>query len=48
MYPPLFKLETLIVPQVVGMNWIEIPAGKYQLVTGKDMRSRCQVELTVR
>lgn len=30
------------------MNWIEVPAGKYKLVTGKKKRSQCQIELSVR
>ena len=29
------------------MNWIEVPAGKYKLVTGKDKISVCQIELRV-
>lgn len=36
------------IQQVVGMNWIEVPAGKYRLVTGKDKRSHCQIELHMR
>ena len=35
-------------PQVVGMNWIEIPAGQYTLLEGKDRKSHCQIELSVR
>lgn len=34
--------------QVVGMNWIEIPAGQYKLVSEKDKKSTCQIELKVR
>ena len=30
------------------MNWIEVPSGKYKLITGKSKRSRCQIELKVR
>lgn len=30
------------------MNWIEIPAGKYKLKEGKNKRSNCQIELSVR
>lgn len=38
----------LILAQVVGMNWIEIPAGKYTLLKGKAKKSSCQIELLVR
>ena len=30
------------------MNWIEIPAGKYTLLKGKEKKSSCQIELLVR
>ncbi|CDO75821.1 hypothetical protein BN946_scf184951.g19 [Trametes cinnabarina] len=33
---------------VVGMNWIEVPAGQYSILKGKDKRSHCQIELMVR
>ncbi len=38
----------LILSQVVGMNWIEVPAGKYSLLKGRDKKSLCQIELSVR
>jgi hypothetical protein len=34
--------------QVVGMNWIEVPAGKYSLLKGNHKKSHCQIELSVR
>ena len=34
--------------QVVGMNWIEVPAGKYHLLTHDKKKSHCQIELSVR
>lgn len=36
--------------QVVGMNWIEVPGGKYNLVSPKDKsrRSTCQIEVEMR
>lgn len=34
--------------KVVGMNWIEVPAGKYMINKGKAKKSQCQIELTVR
>ncbi|THH28571.1 hypothetical protein EUX98_g5609 [Antrodiella citrinella] len=43
-----FTLRFMIDTKVVGMNWIEIPAGKYKLKTGKAKKSKCQIELSVR
>ncbi|CAL1714984.1 unnamed protein product [Somion occarium] len=43
-----YTLRFMIDTRVVGMNWIEVPAGKYKLVTGKKKRSQCQIELSVR
>lgn len=34
--------------KVVGMNWIEVPAGKYMINKGKSKKSQCQIEMTVR
>ncbi|KAJ3576454.1 hypothetical protein NP233_g410 [Leucocoprinus birnbaumii] len=33
---------------VVGMNWIEVPAGQYRLIQGQSKRSNCQIELHMR
>ncbi|KAF7294521.1 DNA polymerase [Mycena kentingensis (nom. inval.)] len=33
--------------QVVGMNWIEVPADKYTILTGQKRKSRCQLEISV-
>lgn len=44
----MFLLHDPIVSQVVGMNWIEVPAGKYSLLKGKAKKSHCQIELSVR
>ncbi len=30
------------------MNWIEVPAGQYTILEGKDKRSHCQLELSVK
>ena len=30
------------------MNWLEFPAGKYSLLKGKDKKSQCQIELSIR
>ncbi|KAH9852052.1 DNA polymerase family B-domain-containing protein [Lenzites betulinus] len=43
-YPLRFMIDT----RVVGMNWIEVPAGQYTIVQGKEKRSRCQIELSVK
>lgn len=31
--------------QVVGMNWVQVTAGRYQVLEGKDKRSLCQYEV---
>ena len=36
----------MIDTKVVGMNWIEVPAGNYTMVHAK--RSKCQIEISVR
>ncbi|EJT46496.1 hypothetical protein A1Q1_04928 [Trichosporon asahii var. asahii CBS 2479] len=33
--------------QLVGMNWVEVPAGKYSVLRGSEKRSRCQLEFTM-
>ncbi len=33
--------------QIVGCNWIEIPAGVYKIRDKKDYISRCQLEVDV-
>lgn len=43
-----YTLRFMIDTKVVGMNWIEIPAGKYTLLKGKEKKSSCQIELLVR
>ncbi|KAJ8455480.1 hypothetical protein ONZ45_g18936 [Pleurotus djamor] len=40
-----FVLRFMIDMKVVGMNWIEVPAGGYHLRTGKEKQSHCQIEL---
>jgi hypothetical protein len=44
----MFLRRGPILSQVVGMNWIEVPPGKYSLLKGKDKKSHCQIELSVR
>ncbi|PAV20072.1 delta DNA polymerase [Pyrrhoderma noxium] len=43
-----FSLRFMIDTKVVGMNWVEIPAGKYKLLTPEKKLSHCQIELTVK
>ncbi|KAF8075071.1 DNA polymerase family B-domain-containing protein [Lyophyllum atratum] len=43
-----YTLRFMIDTKVVGMNWIEIPAGKYQLVSDAHKKSYCQIEISVR
>ncbi|TCD65917.1 DNA-directed DNA polymerase delta [Steccherinum ochraceum] len=43
-----YTLRFMIDTKVVGMNWIEVPAGKYSLRTGKSKKSKCQIELSVK
>jgi len=41
-----YTLRFMIDTKVVGMNWIEVPAGKYTLAHPK--KSKCQIEISVR
>lgn len=41
-----YTLRFMIDTKVVGMNWIEVPAGNYTLVHAK--KSKCQIEISVR
>ncbi|KAN0088533.1 DNA polymerase family B domain containing protein [Tylopilus felleus] len=43
-----YILRFMIDTKVVGMNWIEIPAGRYKLLSEEAKRSTCQIELNVR
>ncbi|WVQ62616.1 uncharacterized protein L199_000763 [Kwoniella botswanensis] len=40
-----YSLRFMIDTKVVGMNWVEVKGGKYELLEGKDKRSRCQYEV---
>lgn len=43
-----FDLRFMVDKQVVGCNWIELPANKYKLRTNsKDIQSRCQYEVDI-
>ncbi|KAG6854025.1 DNA-directed DNA polymerase delta [Blastosporella zonata] len=43
-----YTLRFMIDTKVVGMNWIEVPPGKYQLVPEPKKKSHCQIEINVR
>ncbi|RDB23547.1 DNA polymerase delta catalytic subunit [Hypsizygus marmoreus] len=43
-----YTLRFMIDTKVVGMNWIEVPAGKYSIVSDAGKRSHCQLEINVR
>mmetsp|Transcript_5646 Transcript_5646/g.21260 ORF Transcript_5646/g.21260 Transcript_5646/m.21260 type:complete len:1105 (-) Transcript_5646:57-3371(-) len=43
----LFVLRTMIDSEIVGGSWIELPAGKYNIVPRKDTTSHCQIEVEV-
>ncbi|KAH7929130.1 hypothetical protein BV22DRAFT_1081793 [Leucogyrophana mollusca] len=44
----VYTLRFMIDAKVVGMNWIEVPAGKYKLISEENKQSACQIELHVR
>ncbi|KAJ7918757.1 DNA polymerase family B-domain-containing protein [Mycena leptocephala] len=43
-----YTLRFMIDTKVVGMNWIEVPAKKYTILSGKDKKSHCQLEINVK
>jgi DNA polymerase delta subunit 1 len=34
----------MLTPQIAGMSWVEVPAGKYKLLNPRDQHSNCQIE----
>ncbi|KAF8899613.1 DNA polymerase family B-domain-containing protein [Gymnopilus junonius] len=44
----VFTLRFMIDTKVVGMNWIEVPAGKYKVIPAGKKRSNCQLEISLR
>lgn len=57
-YPLRFMIDTkvsqnncspthLTCDQLVGMNWVEVPAGKYKIVK-QNTKSHCQLEIIMR
>ncbi|ESK97702.1 dna polymerase delta catalytic subunit [Moniliophthora roreri MCA 2997] len=43
-----FTLRFMIDTKVVGMNWIEVPAGKYKLASAEKKKSHCQIEIDLK
>ncbi|CAE6528011.1 unnamed protein product [Rhizoctonia solani] len=43
-----FELRFMVDRQIVGMNWVEAPAGTYQLRTANQKISTCQIELDIK
>ncbi|KAJ7224475.1 DNA polymerase family B-domain-containing protein [Mycena pura] len=43
-----YTLRFMIDTKVVGMNWIEVPAKKYTVLSEKDRKSHCQLEINVK
>ncbi|ORX34769.1 putative delta DNA polymerase [Kockovaella imperatae] len=41
-----YTLRFMIDTHVVGMNWVEIPGGKYEVLKGDDKKSLCQIEVS--
>jgi DNA polymerase delta subunit 1 len=39
-----YTLRFMIDTKVVGMNWVELPAGKYEMLDSSEKRSLCQIE----
>ncbi|PFH51036.1 hypothetical protein AMATHDRAFT_75228 [Amanita thiersii Skay4041] len=44
----LFVLRFMVDTKVVGMNWIEVPAGKYKVVSEENRKTHCQLEITMK
>ena len=42
-----YNLRFMMDNNVVGCNWIELPAGKYTIRKPEDMQSTCQVEVDI-
>lgn len=39
-----YVLRFMIDTKVAGMSWVEVPAGKYRLISPRDQHSNCQIE----
>ncbi|CEL61853.1 DNA polymerase delta subunit 1 [Rhizoctonia solani AG-1 IB] len=43
-----FELRFMVDREIVGMNWVEAPAGTYELRSNTQKISNCQIELNIR
>ncbi|EKM50426.1 uncharacterized protein PHACADRAFT_104509 [Phanerochaete carnosa HHB-10118-sp] len=43
-----YVLRFMIDAKIVGMNWVELPAGGYTIMQEKDKKSHCQLEVSVK
>ncbi|KAG7443660.1 uncharacterized protein BT62DRAFT_988235 [Guyanagaster necrorhizus] len=43
-----YTLRFMIDTKVVGMNWIEVPCGKYNIINNEGKKSLCQLEISMR
>ncbi|KAF8677536.1 DNA polymerase [Rhizoctonia solani] len=43
-----FELRFMVDREIVGMNWVEAPAGAYELRSDSQKISTCQIELNIR
>ncbi|KAK4688039.1 DNA polymerase delta subunit 1, partial [Tremellales sp. Uapishka_1] len=41
-----YIMRFMIDTNILGMNWIEIPGGKYDLIKEHEKKSRCQIEIS--
>ncbi|KAK0446656.1 DNA polymerase family B-domain-containing protein [Armillaria borealis] len=43
-----YTLRFMIDTKVVGMNWIEVPGGRYKIISEEGKKSHCQLEISMR
>lgn len=41
-----YTLRFMVDTKVVGMNWVEIPGGTYDMLEGSQRKSLCQIEIS--
>ncbi|PSN65808.1 catalytic subunit DNA polymeras-like protein delta [Corynespora cassiicola Philippines] len=42
-----YVLRFMIDTKISGMSWVEVPAGKYEMISHRDRHSNCQIEAKV-
>ncbi|KAI9838201.1 MAG: DNA-directed DNA polymerase delta [Thelocarpon superellum] len=42
-----YVLRFMVDTKIAGMSWVEVPAGKYQMLPSKERHSNCQIEASV-